>query len=368
MPPSRVLMLVAAVLHATPSTAFVLPASHLGASSAFRSGVNVLGANTATNFLGTLPACSPRSFGSSQTRGKACITEMREGAARGIAEPPTSRRNPANSVQSGAKASGRLAGVGVAVFPGEGGRHVVAAVVPYTLARQCGVRSGDVLLMIDGVRAGDLSPKEVWQLLLGEAGTVVVLLLEAPGGTQKMVTLTRHGTFPRAVAGAAYAGTSQAFLAGSNADRAREVAVTDLRAALDAQDGTAAASLYATLGILLSEHPAQQVPEDLASGAADAFRRGVEAARAAQDPRGEVAAFEGLALTLVGPGSVEAAEAVRMRNRDRTGRLFPGFVRAGKTSMRLQADEKARREKRRARTAARRDGVLLVLHGLPSGG
>ena len=54
-----------------------------------------------------------------------------------MADPPESP--PADSLQppaKQAKASGRLAGVGIAVFPGDGGRPVVAAVAPYTLARQ----------------------------------------------------------------------------------------------------------------------------------------------------------------------------------------------------------------------------------------
>ena len=72
----------------------------------------------------------------------AFVTEMRQGAPRGLAEKIAAAARPQETSEgSGGALRGHLVGIGAAVFPASESGHVVTTVAPFTLAKQESLRS-----------------------------------------------------------------------------------------------------------------------------------------------------------------------------------------------------------------------------------
>jgi carboxyl-terminal processing protease len=77
---------------------------------------------------------------------------------------------------------GELVGIG-AILGERGGRHVVMSVLPDSPAERAGLRSGDVLLAVDGRSTERLEQEDIGRLVRGEEGEPITLTVLHPGAT-----------------------------------------------------------------------------------------------------------------------------------------------------------------------------------------
>jgi C-terminal processing protease CtpA/Prc len=75
----------------------------------------------------------------------------------------------------------RLGGVGVVVAKREG-RLVVIRALPGTAAAEAGLRTGDIVVAIDGVAAGPMTLETAVRRITGQPGTTVELVVVRPDG------------------------------------------------------------------------------------------------------------------------------------------------------------------------------------------
>jgi protocatechuate 3,4-dioxygenase beta subunit len=81
-----------------------------------------------------------------------------------------------------------------AALSADGGRAVLAGLRPGGPAQRAGLRSGDLMLSIDGVDTRQLGSGALGYLVTGRPGTSVTLAVERPGGGARSVTLTREAS------------------------------------------------------------------------------------------------------------------------------------------------------------------------------
>jgi len=156
--------------------------------------------------------------------------------------------------QEQALTSGSYKGIGAEVQMKDG--HVVI-VAPFdgSPAQQAGLRSGDIILKVDGRDVAGLSLSQVVQRIAGEAGTRVTLDILSPGsGQAREVTLTRATIAVRNVSWHQLPGTDLAHLRLAGFSKG---VTEDLRAALAAIRQAGAAGIVLDLrnnpGGLLNE-------------------------------------------------------------------------------------------------------------------
>jgi len=120
---------------------------------------------------------------------------LTHGAIRGLlqslADPNTSFQTPEERRVETPGYSGRLAGIGVYLEVRDG-RVAVSTPIEDTPASRAGIRSGDVILTIDGQSVAGLALPEVVLRIRGPAGTDVTLTLQRADGTGQVdLTLVR---------------------------------------------------------------------------------------------------------------------------------------------------------------------------------
>lgn len=100
-------------------------------------------------------------------------------------DPYTVLFDEAQNQQMSILTTGKYAGVGIDVGS-RGGRLVVLATTEGYSAHNKGVRAGDVIVEVNGFTIQDLSPEELEVQLLGEAGSIVTLVVERFGIDQQL--------------------------------------------------------------------------------------------------------------------------------------------------------------------------------------
>lgn len=114
---------------------------------------------------------------------------LKSGLASSVDDPYTEFFNVEDSKAFEEELSGSFQGIG-AELGKEGGNIVVIAPIAGFPAEKAGVRSGDIIVLIDDQPASDLTITEAVKLIRGEAGTNVKLTMSREG--QKVeVTITR---------------------------------------------------------------------------------------------------------------------------------------------------------------------------------
>ena len=87
--------------------------------------------------------------------------------------------------------SGRYSGVGIWLRAGIGGGSEISSLKKVSVAKKAGLKTGDVIILVDGVDLSSASVNEVAAALRGEAGTVLKLSVLRKGVEQKY-ELTRE--------------------------------------------------------------------------------------------------------------------------------------------------------------------------------
>jgi len=104
----------------------------------------------------------------------------------------TSFLTPADLAAEQAVLSGRYVGIGVALEPSTGGA-VVRLVFPGSPAARAGVKSGDLILAVNGQNVTGLTITKLIGLIGGPAGSSVALTIRpAAGGPTRQVTIDRE--------------------------------------------------------------------------------------------------------------------------------------------------------------------------------
>ncbi|MBI3924698.1 MAG: S41 family peptidase [Armatimonadetes bacterium] len=129
------------------------------------------------------------------------LTEVAiQGMLQGLRDPYSAYLSPkAFEEYVGAMGGTEAGGVGLLIDQREDTREVVVLdVIENSPAMHRGVRTGDVMLTVDGARASDLGYQEVRKRLRGDAGSLVRLELRR-GGRSLPVELTRSTVHLRSV-------------------------------------------------------------------------------------------------------------------------------------------------------------------------
>jgi len=84
-----------------------------------------------------------------------------------------------------------------AALSADSGRAVLAGLRRGGPAQRAGLKSGDLMLSIDGVDTRQLGSGALGYLVTGRPGSSVSLAVESPGGGARSITLTREATAPR---------------------------------------------------------------------------------------------------------------------------------------------------------------------------
>lgn len=106
-----------------------------------------------------------------------------KGMVDAIGDPYTTFLTPEENAQFEESISGKFQGVGMEIGKREG-VLVVIAPIKDSPAERAGIKTGDVLLQIDGESTADLSVDEAVQRIRGEKGTKVSLMLVQEGDTE----------------------------------------------------------------------------------------------------------------------------------------------------------------------------------------
>jgi carboxyl-terminal processing protease len=96
-----------------------------------------------------------------------------------LGDPYTEYLGPRDVQELRRVTSGRYSGIGVTVSPFNGGLLVTSA--PPGPARSAGIRPGDLIVKIDGLRTADMTFQAATTRILGDKGSVVVLTVRRQG-------------------------------------------------------------------------------------------------------------------------------------------------------------------------------------------
>lgn len=225
------------------------------------------------------------------------------------------------------RTAGMYSGVGVRVDL-RGGSIRVVAPIPNSPAEQAGIRTGDEIVAIDGVRVG----ADGVDALRGEVGSTVALEIRRHGVTTPLrVTLTRQDVRRRSVTTATLLAPGTAFVA---LTPVTDSSATELRAALDSLRAAGMTRLIL----------------DLRGNPGGVFEQGVEIADLFLDPGQEIVSIRGRRaggdrtyvagtadryaglplIVLVNGGTASAAEIVAGALQDHDRGLLLGMPTYGK--------------------------------------
>lgn len=148
---------------------------------------------------------------------------------------------------------GTVTGIGVTVDARTGGPAIIS-VIDGSPADEAGLRAGDRIIAVDGVRTDRASTDELVRRVRGEAGTPVELRVKARDGTTRVLTILRERISVPAVDWAFVPGTRIAVIRLVQfSDGAGEAVVDAARDALEAEATAVVLDLRGNPGGLLDE-------------------------------------------------------------------------------------------------------------------
>ena len=126
--------------------------------------------------------------------------EFTEAAIRGLIaalnDPHTNYVRPAAFGIENADIQGRFEGIGAHVSMNQDGRLVVVAPIADSPAEKAGIRPGDIIHEVDGESIEGLSLIEAVSKIRGQRGTIVRLLVQHIGESERVIIEVERGVIP----------------------------------------------------------------------------------------------------------------------------------------------------------------------------
>ncbi len=129
-------------------------------------------------------------LGGEYTSKDAAYNELRR-VLRRLEDPYTRFLNPAQYAALTEQTSGEVSGVGVHLQRADQ-NLVVSSTLENSPAKRAGLLPGDIILMIDGRAGRNLSVENAAQLIRGESGSKLTVIVRHPNGTEETFDLIRE--------------------------------------------------------------------------------------------------------------------------------------------------------------------------------
>lgn len=114
-----------------------------------------------------------------------------DGMVRSLGDPYSAYLDKENFAKLSEMTEGSFGGIGI-VFGKRGDDYVVISALPDNPGAIAGIKSGDIILAVDGVETRSMNMTEVANKIRGKQGTEVVLQLQTNDGSKKDVKVVRR--------------------------------------------------------------------------------------------------------------------------------------------------------------------------------
>ncbi len=120
---------------------------------------------------------------------EAAYSELRS-ALRRLEDPYTRFLNPAQYAALTEQTSGEVSGLGIRLQKIDQSL-VISSILENSPAKQAGLNPGDAILIIDGRSSRNLSVEDASQLIRGDRGSQITMIVRRPNGSEETLILTR---------------------------------------------------------------------------------------------------------------------------------------------------------------------------------
>ena len=134
-----------------------------------------------------------------------------EGMVKSLGDPYSVYLDKENFAKLSEVTEGSFGGIGI-VFGKRGDDYVVISAIPDNPGALAGIKSGDIILAVDGTDTNNLDMTGVADKIRGKQGTEVVLLLKSKDGEQKTVRVVRSDIKTPSVGGQMLPGTKIGYI------------------------------------------------------------------------------------------------------------------------------------------------------------
>ncbi len=134
-----------------------------------------------------------------------------EGMVKSLGDPYSVYLDKENFAKLSEVTEGSFGGIGI-VFGKRGDDYVVISAIPDNPGDLAGIKSGDIILAVDGTDTKNLDMTGVADKIRGKQGTEVVLLLKSKDGEQKTVRVVRSDIKTPSVGGQMLPGTKIGYI------------------------------------------------------------------------------------------------------------------------------------------------------------
>lgn len=134
-----------------------------------------------------------------------------EGMVKSLGDPYSVYLDKENFAKLSEVTEGSFGGIGI-VFGKRGDDYVVISAIPDNPGALAGIKSGDIILAVDGTDTKNLDMTGVADKIRGKQGTEVVLLLKSKDGEQKTVRVVRSDIKTPSVGGQMLPGTKIGYI------------------------------------------------------------------------------------------------------------------------------------------------------------
>ena len=134
-----------------------------------------------------------------------------EGMVKSLGDPYSVYLDKENFAKLSEVTEGSFGGIGI-VFGKRGDDYVVISAIPDNPGALAGIKSGDMILAVDGTDTKNLDMTGVADKIRGKQGTEVVLLLKSKDGEQKTVRVVRSDIKTPSVGGQMLPGTKIGYI------------------------------------------------------------------------------------------------------------------------------------------------------------
>lgn len=134
-----------------------------------------------------------------------------EGMVKSLGDPYSVYLDKENFAKLSEVTEGSFGGIGI-VFGKRGDDYVVISAIPDNPGALAGIKSGDIILAVDGTDTKNLDMTGIADKIRGKQGTEVVLLLKSKDGEQKTVRVVRSDIKTPSVGGQMLPGTKIGYI------------------------------------------------------------------------------------------------------------------------------------------------------------